>query len=88
MVISRMVSPHATHRGKAAGSGGLSIGGGLLQPRRTRRLSTSDHSPRVFLRTGWPRRPLDPGDEIMSHLLFLLERTSFVPPATGNSLTE
>jgi hypothetical protein len=32
MVISRMVSPHAIHRGKAAGSGGLSIAGGLLHP--------------------------------------------------------
>jgi len=48
MVISRMVSPHATHRGKAAGSGGLSIGAGVLQPGRGRRLSTSDHSPGVI----------------------------------------
>ena len=26
MVISRMISPHAIHRGEAAGSGGLTMG--------------------------------------------------------------
>jgi DNA-directed RNA polymerase subunit RPC12/RpoP len=63
MVISRMVSPHATHRGKAAGSGGLSIGAGVLQPGRGRRLSTSDHIPGVIA-YGLAIAPLASGHEI------------------------
>ena len=70
MVISRMVSPHAIHRGKAAGSGGLSIGTRLLHPARAHRLYTSDHS-RELLRTGCVRRGRASGERRPQPRLFL-----------------
>ena len=78
MVISRMV-PDAIHRGKAAGSGGLSIGTGLLHPARAHRLYTSDHS-RELLRTGCVRRGRASDERRPQPRLFLHGRPRSRPP--------